>query len=46
MLELLAETLRVPKSRLGIAKGHTSRNKVISVEGLTRQELESRLDSK
>ena len=43
VLELLAEELGVAKSRLRIIRGHTSRGKVVAVEGLTAVELEQRL---
>ena len=44
MLELLADTLGVAKSRLHLVRGHASRDKVVAVEGLTRGEVAQRLD--
>lgn len=43
LLELLADTLGVAKSRLRIVRGHTARDKVIAVEGLAQPEAERRL---
>ena len=38
-----AKLLKVPRSSITIAAGHTSRNKVIRVTGLTSQQLRERL---
>ena len=35
LLELLADTLGVAKSRLRIVRGHSSRDKVVAVEGMS-----------
>lgn len=43
VLQLLARALGVPLSRMSIRRGHTSRTKVVSVEGLTLDEARSRL---
>ena len=43
LVTFLAKVLDVSKSSLSIAKGHTSRNKVIAVEGLTEGEIMKRL---
>ncbi len=43
VLELLADALDVPKSRLSIVRGHRARQKVVEVEGLTDDELERRV---
>lgn len=40
---LLAEALDVPRSRVRILRGHTARNKVVSVESLTLAEAARRL---
>ena len=45
LITFLSKVLGVGKSSLGIAKGHTSRNKVIAVEGLTEEEVMKRLSS-
>lgn len=42
-IEFLAKLLRVPRSSVTIASGHTSRRKVIRVAGLTAEELRTRL---
>ena len=34
MIELFASTLKVSKSRISIIRGHTSRTKVVQVDGL------------
>ena len=39
LLELMAHTLGIPKSALTIIRGQASRNKVIAIQGLTREEL-------
>jgi len=39
----LSRTLGVSKSSISIVKGHTSRNKVIAIEGLSREEIMKRL---
>ncbi|HUS82311.1 MAG TPA: DUF167 domain-containing protein [Dehalococcoidia bacterium] len=43
LLRLLARTLDVPKSRLRIVRGHTQRNKVVAVEGLSAEEVRARI---
>ncbi len=43
LLTLIADTLDVPKSNLDIIRGHTSRHKVLAVQGLSPEELERRL---
>ena len=45
LLELLSETLKVGKSRLHIVRGHSSRDKVVTVAGLTQAEVERRVGS-
>lgn len=42
-IEFFAKILKVPRSSVTIASGHTSRNKVIRVAGLTAQQLRDRL---
>jgi len=39
LLELMAETLGIPKSNVGIIRGQSSRSKVIAVHGLTGEEV-------
>ncbi len=43
LIAFLAQKLGLSKGDLAILKGHTSRNKLISVAGLTREELNQRL---
>jgi uncharacterized protein len=43
-IEFFANLLKVPRSSITIAAGETSRNKVIRVTGLNRQQLYERLD--
>jgi len=42
-IEFFAKLLKVPRSSVTIASGHTSRNKVIRVAGFTSEELRCRL---
>ena len=42
-IEFLAKLLNVPRSSVTIASGHTSRNKVIRVLGLSAEELRKRI---
>jgi hypothetical protein len=42
-ITLLAEYLGVPKSSLSIIRGEHSRNKVVAVAGLTKEEASRRL---
>ena len=43
LIAFLARELGVGKGSLTIIKGHTSRNKVIAVDGLTQEEITERL---
>jgi uncharacterized protein (TIGR00251 family) len=40
LVELMAETLGLPKSAIAIIRGHVSRSKVLAIQGLTREEVE------
>ena len=42
-IEFFAQLLKVPRSSVTIASGHTSRNKVIRVAGLSVEEVRRRL---
>ena len=42
-VRFFAELAGVPKSRVRIVSGATSRMKIVDVEGLTQEELEKRL---
>jgi len=39
LLELIAQTLEIPKSAIDIIRGQSSRIKVIAVQGLTSEEV-------
>jgi uncharacterized protein (TIGR00251 family) len=43
-IEFFAKLLKVPRSSVTIAAGHTSRNKVIRVVGLSAEEVKTRLN--
>ncbi len=43
LLDLMARALAVPKDAVDIVRGHTSRNKVVAIRGLSTGELEGRL---
>ena len=45
VVKLVAKALRVPKSRITIKRGKSSRDKLLSIEGLDRQELRRRLSN-
>jgi uncharacterized protein len=43
-VEFFAKLLKVPRSSVTIASGHTSRNKIIRVMGLSADEVRRRID--
>lgn len=43
LIEFLSDCLGISKSRLNIAKGETSRKKVVVIEGLDGEEVRKRL---
>ena len=43
VIALLSKTLGISKSRLEIIRGHGSRDKVVSIETLTEQEVHRRI---
>ena len=45
IIALLAKTLGVSKSKLEIVRGHGSRDKVVSVDTLTEQEVRRRIEA-
>ena len=45
LIAFLSQILNIAKSKVSITKGHTSRRKVITVDGLSRQEITERLSS-
>jgi uncharacterized protein (TIGR00251 family) len=44
LIRFLSELLGVPKSGIAVLKGATSRRKVISVDGITEQEVIERIE--
>ena len=44
VIAILAKTLGVSKSRLEIIRGHSARDKVISVDALTEQEVRRKIE--
>ena len=44
VISLLAEALGITKGRIDIVRGHTSRDKLVSVESLTLEEMQRRLN--
>jgi uncharacterized protein (TIGR00251 family) len=45
LCKLLAKALGVPPSRVTVARGHTAREKVVRVEGLSTDDAHARLGS-
>lgn len=45
LITYLSKVMGVGRSSLSIVKGHTSRNKVLAVDGLTQEEITGRLSS-
>jgi uncharacterized protein (TIGR00251 family) len=45
LIAYLSKVMGVGRSSLSVAKGHTSRSKVVVVEGLTREEVTERFSS-
>jgi hypothetical protein len=45
LTDFLSSVLRVPKRDIEIVSGQTARNKVVSVSGLSAEEVEARLRS-
>jgi uncharacterized protein YggU (UPF0235/DUF167 family) len=45
LLSLLSETLDIPKSCLSIKRGLGSKNKVVEIAGITKEELSKRVCS-
>ena len=43
LVEVLSQALDVPRSRIRILRGHGSRDKLLAVEGLSREDVEGRL---
>ena len=45
LIDYLSRILDINKSSLRLLKGHTSRNKVIDVDGLSREDINTRISS-
>jgi uncharacterized protein (TIGR00251 family) len=45
LVKLLAQRLRVPRSRISVVRGQTAREKVVRVEGLAADDAHARLSS-
>lgn len=45
LVELLAETLSLPKTEIKILKGHTTGDKLVEVDALSQDDLQLRLGS-
>ncbi|MFH0847702.1 MAG: DUF167 domain-containing protein [Chloroflexota bacterium] len=43
LIDFLAEKLGIAKSQIDIVKGHSSRNKVVAISGLSEAEVTGRL---
>jgi len=43
LIAFLSRLLGVGKSQIGIIKGHTTRNKVIAIDGLSQEDIMKRL---
>ena len=43
VLELLAETLQLPRSRIALVSGAASRDKIVELAGLAPEEIDRRL---
>lgn len=44
LIQFLAKILKLPKSRMTLVSGHTSRHKKISIEGMTEEEWQTRIN--
>ena len=45
-IRFLAQFLKVPRSSITIASGHSTRNKIIRIAGLTAEEFRARLNAR
>ncbi len=45
LIELLSDSLKIPKSRFSFASGETSREKALRVEGIGAEELQARIET-
>lgn len=46
LITLLSQLLEIGKGSINIIKGHTIRNKVVAIDGLSQEEVMKRLSSK
>ena len=45
LIKFLAKQLKIPKKNISLIKGSTSKNKVIEIQGISKDELESFLSN-
>lgn len=45
VLRLLAQTLDVPRARVTLVSGHSSRDKIVVLDGVEQEHIERMLDS-
>ncbi|MCA9902253.1 MAG: DUF167 domain-containing protein [Anaerolineae bacterium] len=43
LIDLLANTLEIPRTKIEIVAGETAREKIVSIEGITAADVETRL---
>ncbi len=43
VLKLLADRLGIPRTSVRILRGHRTRNKIVQLEGLTKEDIPSRI---
>jgi hypothetical protein len=46
LIRFLADTFSIPKSQVEIVSGHTARDKIVRLEGISKEEAERVLNSK
>jgi len=45
LIDLLSDVLDIPKSHIDILRGHTTRDKLVAIDGLEPNEVRTRLES-
>ena len=46
LITVLSQLLEIGKGSVNIIKGHTNRNKIVAIDGLSQEEVMKRLSSK
>jgi uncharacterized protein (TIGR00251 family) len=46
LVKFLADTLSIPKSNVEIVSGHTSKNKIVKISGISKEEARRMLNSR